>query len=374
MRIAPFALERWFDQYEFRVKHHISASCAAATSTGELLDLAGPAARQAYLGLSLDYIEAGGTEAFRAAVASWYDQIGPEDVQATLGAAEAIFILMSTLVGPGDRVIVESPRYQSLAEVARTAGAEVIDWPLRPENRWQPDLDELADLLKKGKVKAVVVNHPHNPTGAMLSRDDQARILAMTEKAGARLVSDEVYRGLVYDPQDALPPAADLSERAVSIGDLTKPFGLGGLRTGWIATRDHAVIEACAEMHDYTGLCGSAPSEFLAVIALKYRDALLARKMAVARANREAFRAVVDRHPEKLSWIPPKGGVTAFPAYSAQVDSRTFCRGLVERGDTLLLPGAVYSLENHFRIGFGRAPGAFAAGLARLEDYVAGLE
>ncbi|HEY3313868.1 MAG TPA: aminotransferase class I/II-fold pyridoxal phosphate-dependent enzyme [Bacillota bacterium] len=374
MRLAPFALERWFDQYEFRVEHHISASCAAATNTAELLALAGPEARQTYLGLSLDYIETGGTAAYREAVASWYDRIGPDDVQATLGAAEAIFILMNTITGPGDRLIVENPNYQSLAEVARAAGAEVLDWPLRPENQWRPDLDELAGLLDKGGVKAVVINHPHNPTGAILTRDEQAGILAMAEAAGARLISDEVYRGLIYDPTDVLPPAADLSERAVSIGDLTKPFGLGGLRAGWIATRDHAVLEACAEMHDYMALCGAAPSEFLAAIALKHRETLLARKMSVARTNREAFRAVVARHPDKLSWVPPKGGVTAFPAYSARVDSRTFCRGLVERANTLLLPGAVYGVEGRFRIGFGGAPKAFSEGLKRLEEYAEDLD
>ncbi len=370
MKIAPFMLERWFDQYEFRVRYNISASCAAATYTSELLELGGPGTRQAYLGLSLDYIEAGGTEAYRDAVASWFERVSPEDVQATIGAAEAIFILMNVLVSPGDRIIVESPNYQSLAEVARAAGAEVLDWPLRPENDWRPDLNELRRLLKKDRVRAVVVNHPHNPTGAMLSREEQAQVLALAEKAGARLISDEVYRGLIYDPQDALPPAADLSERAVSLGDLTKPFGLGGLRAGWIATRDHGIIEACGAMRDYTSICSAAPSEFLATIALRHRDTLLARKMAIARANRQSFAAVVDRHPDLLEWVPPKGGVTAFPAYKAAVDSPTFCRGLVERADTLLLPGAVYGLENHFRIGFGREPKGFAEGLKRFEAYI----
>ncbi len=370
MRIRPFKLERWFDEYEFRVDLNLSASCAAATGTTELLELAGPEAKSTYLNLSLDYIEAAGTRDYREAVASWYERIGPNDVLATIGAAEAIFLLMSAIAGPGDRLIVESPNYQSLAEVATAGGAEVIDWPLRPENGWRPDLEELRGMLRGGRVKAVVVNHPHNPTGVMLSRDEQREVLAMAEAAGARLVSDEVYRGLLYDQADALPPAADLSERAVSLGDLTKPFGLGGLRAGWIATRDRELLRACAVMRDYTSICGAAPSEFLAAIALRHRDALLAQKMAIARANREAFAALVERHPDRLSWTPPKGGVTAFPAYAAPVDSRTFCRGLVERASTLLLPGAVYGLEGHFRIGFGRRPEQFREGLGRFEEYL----
>ena len=370
MRIPLFELERWFDQYEFGVELNISASCAAATGTAELLELAGPDARRAYLDLSLDYIQAPGTPAYREAVASWYERLSADDIQATTGAAEAIFILMNVLVGPGDRLVVESPNYQSLAEVARSAGAEVLEWPLRPENGWRPDLDELRGLLGRGRVKAVVVNHPHNPTGAMLTRDEQREVLSLAEAAGARLVSDEVYRGLIYDPADALPPAADLSERAVSLGDLTKPFGLGGLRAGWIATRDRDLRRTCGSMRDYTSICGAAPSEFLAVIALRQRDELLARKMAIARANREAFAALVARHPDRLSWTPPTGGVTAFPAYTAPVDSRTFCRRLVERAGTLLLPGAVYGLEGHFRIGFGRRPEQFREGLRRLEEYL----
>lgn len=370
MRLVPFELERWFDQYEFKVELNMAASCVAATTTAELLDLAGPEARRAYLDLSLDYIEAPGTPAYREAVASWYERLSADDIQATTGAAEAIFILMNVLVGPGDRLVVESPNYQSLAEVARAAGAEVLAWPMRPENGWRPDLDELRGLLRRGRVKAVVVNHPHNPTGAMLPRDEQGEVLSLAEAAGARLVSDEVYRGLSYDPADALPPAADLSERAVSLGDMTKPFGLGGLRAGWIATRDRRLLHACGSVRDYTSLCGAAPSEFLAAIALKHRDALLARKMAIARANREAFAALVARHPDRLSWTPPKGGVTAFPAYSAPVDSRTFCRGLVERFSTLLLPGAVYELEGHFRVGFGRRQDGFLEGLRRFEEYL----
>ncbi|MHB0886606.1 MAG: aminotransferase class I/II-fold pyridoxal phosphate-dependent enzyme [Bacillota bacterium] len=370
MRVRPFELERWFDQYEFQVDLNLSASCAAATGTAELLELAGPDAKRAYLDLNLDYIEASGTRNYREAVATWFERLGPNDVLSTIGAAEAIFLLMSAIAGPGDRVIVESPNYQSLAEVARAAGAEVIDWPLRLENGWRPDLDELRRRLRGGRVKAVVVNHPHNPTGSMLTRDEQREVLALAEAAGARLISDEVYRGLFYDQADALPPAADLSERAVSIGDLAKPFGLGGLRAGWIATRDRDLLRESAVMRDYTSICGAVPSEFLAAIALRHRDALLARKMSAARANRDAFAALVDQHPDRLSWTPPKGGVTAFPAYAAPVDSRTFCRGLVERASTLLLPGAVYGLEGHFRIGFGRRPEQFQEGLGRFEEYL----
>ncbi|MFZ5900448.1 aminotransferase class I/II-fold pyridoxal phosphate-dependent enzyme [Desulforudis sp. DRI-14] len=229
MKPAPFKLEQWFARYEFAVRLNMAASCALATTVAEILALGGPGAREEYLRLNLDYIPSTGSERLREAVAGWYRRIGAGGVQVTTGASEAIFILMNVLLEPGDIIVVEDPVYQSLYAVAESIGVRVKKWPLRPENRFRPDVDELERLLGPG-VRAVVVNHPHNPTGAMLSTEDQRRLVELADRFGFWLVSDEVYRGTVYDERDVLPPAADFGGRAVSIGDMTKPFGLGGLR------------------------------------------------------------------------------------------------------------------------------------------------
>ncbi|MHB1042781.1 MAG: aminotransferase class I/II-fold pyridoxal phosphate-dependent enzyme [Eubacteriales bacterium] len=372
MKLKPFELEQWYVEYEFRVKNNISASCARPTGTGELLEYSGEDAVREYLSLSLDYIPSRGTERLREAVAGWYREIDGGHVLVTTGAIEAIWLLMNSLLKPGDEIIVEYPVYQSLQEVARFAGARVIPWPLRPENGYRPDPEELAEMITS-RTKAVVINHPHSPTGSVISQGELERIITTCEKFKIRLISDEVYRGIVYREADRVSPAADLSPLAVSIGDMTKPFGLGGLRVGWIASRERELLEMCSLWRDYTSMCCSAPAEFLAALALEHRDRIMAKKIALARINLELLEAFIEKTPGVLEMTPPRGGFTAFPRYKFEMDSRSFCRGLIEQEDVLLLPGSVFGIEGRFRIGFGRDSEPFKAGLEALGRYIRNL-
>lgn len=366
--LPPFELERWFVEYEFNVRLNLAASCAAPTSNAELLALAGDEDRRRYAELNLDYIENPGGERLRTAIADWYAGLTADDIQVTTGASEAIFLLMHLLTAPGDAIVVEDPCYQSLYAVAEALGVEIIRWTLRPENGFHPDIEELEGLLSR-RVRAVVVNHPHNPTGVMLTRSEQSRLVELAERHGIWLVSDEVYRGTAYAPEAALPPAADLSDYALSIGDMAKPFGLGGLRIGWVACRNRDLLARVSSMRDYTTMCSAAPSEFLAVLALENRERLLARKMDLARRNRERLARFMEDRPE-LSGRVPEAGFTALVGYRLPIASREFCRGLVERESVLLLPGAVFGVENHFRIGFGRDEQGLGTGLAALGRYL----
>lgn len=369
MKIRPFALERWFAEFEFNVAYNIASSCATPTSTAELLALAGERAREEYLVLPLDYIESLGTEPLKEALSRWYTTIEPANILITTGASEAIFLLMNAVLSAGDKLIVEEPIYQSLHEVARAVGAEVIPWSLREERGYIPDMDELRSLWQPG-VKMVVINTPHSPTGTVLPEDVLNEIVRFVAEKEILLVCDEVYRGAYYDPSAATPSAADLTERCVVIGDMTKPFGLGGLRIGWLATRQKGILEACAPLRDYTTMCSAAPSEFLAAIALEHKETLLARKMETARRNMQRFKDFLSDHADLLSWVEPQGGFTAFPRYRVPVPSAEFCRRLVNEQSTLLLPGYTFGREQHFRIGFGRKEEYFAEGLRRFGEYL----
>ncbi|MCL4514462.1 MAG: aminotransferase class I/II-fold pyridoxal phosphate-dependent enzyme [Firmicutes bacterium] len=381
MKIAPFELERWYVQYEFNVKYNISASCGRETTTAELLAMAGPEGREKYLNLGLDYTQNPGDPLLRQELSKLYASLSPDQIQETTGASEAIFLLMNHLLEPGDTVIAEAPIYQSLFSVAEAVGAKMKRWQLHEEHGWQPDLDELTRLIDS-RAKMVVINSPHSPTGSVLSPEIQRALVELAEKRGFWLISDEVYRGIVYDPQALLPPAVDLSERAISIGDMTKPYGLGGLRVGWIAAHDRSVLEACSSMRDYTTMCNSAPSEFLATVALQHRDEILARNLAIARENMALFASFVEKHRDRLSWVKPRGGFTAFPKYNQDAEgkrsetgknilsSREFCRRLVEAENLLLLPGETFGLDGHFRVGFGQDPRKFAVGLKLFDRFL----
>lgn len=369
MKIKPFELEQWYVQYEFNVRNNLSASCALPTNTEELLEYGGETARNEYLSLALDYIPSRGTERLRAAVAAWFQTIDSGRVLVTTGASEAIWLLFNNLLSAGDEIIVEQPIYQSLHEVARFAGAKIIPWSLKAENQYRPDPEDLEKMITP-RTKAVVINHPHSPTGAVISQNELERFVSLCEKFKIRLISDEVYRGIVYRPGDSVSPAADLSPYAVSIGDLTKPFGLGGLRVGWLASRDQELLEKCSIWRDYTTMCCSAPGEFLAALALEHRDAIMAKKIALAGNNLSLLAGFIEENSDVLEWVMPRGGFTAFPRYKFTLDSRAFCRGLIEQEDVLLLPGSVFGMGNHFRIGFGRDAASFQSGLEALGRYL----
>ncbi|OAT85218.1 aminotransferase class I/II-fold pyridoxal phosphate-dependent enzyme [Desulfotomaculum copahuensis] len=370
MNLPPFTLERWFARYEFEVDINLCASCAPATSTDDILSLAGEQAREDYLHLGLDYIPNPGTGELRRQVAGLYHDLDEEYIQVTTGASEAIFLLMNCLFSNGDNIIVQQPAYQSLYAVAGAAGVQIKAWPLQGEEKLYMDPDALKGLIDS-RTRAVVVNNPHNPTGYIMSRQEMDRLVEVVEHCGLWLISDEVYRGIIYNPPDELPAAIDLTPRAICTGDMTKPYGLGGLRTGWLAVRDKQLLSACGAMRDYTTMCNAAPAEFLAVLALQHRRELLEKKLAVAKENLARLADFMNERPGLLSYIPPRGGFTVFPRYHQPVDSTTFCRGLVERKSVLLLPGAVFSRENHFRLGLGVEPAVFRRGLELFGDYLA---
>lgn len=372
MRLKPFELERWFALYEFEVENNMCASCAEMTSTADLLNLAGPKKTEQYLNLSLDYIPNPGTPRLREEIVRIYPGISPGQIQVTTGASEAIYLLMLNLLQSGDNIVVQYPIYQSLFSLAESMGIEVRYWQLQNQSDFIWDPSELEKLVDQ-KTKLIVINNPHSPTGSMLSLKQLREVIRIVEKNGSFLLSDEVYYGLVYDNRDLIPPAVTLSERAISVGDMTKPYGLGGLRIGWIASHNQELLQDCSGARDYTTMCCSAPSEFLAVIALENRERLLERKLELARENLLLLERFVERNCDLLSLTKPKGGVSAFPRYNLPIGSEQFCADLVKKENTLLLPGAVFGLEYHFRIGFGGERERFEKGLVKIEHYLKDL-
>jgi aspartate/methionine/tyrosine aminotransferase len=372
MRIADFALERYFARWEFAVRHVACASDVEGWSMAELLELVDDETRSMWTGLRLGYTESTGHPLLREAVASLYEAVAAADVLVFAGAEEAVFCLFSTSLEAGDHVIVTWPGYQSLYEVARSAGAQVSLHVLREEDGWALDVDRLIRSVRP-TTRMVVVNAPHNPTGMLPTVEEWRRLAAACADAGIRLVADEVYRFLEHDGAETLPAGADLDERAISIGVMSKSFALAGLRIGWLATRDRAVLDRCARMKDYTTICSSAPAEVLALIALRARDRVLARSRAIVASNLPIVDEFMAGHADAFSWVRPRGGSTAFPRLvaggPAGASAEAFAARLVDATGVLLLPSTTFGFgDTHFRLGLGRTdlPGA----LARLGSFV----
>ncbi len=367
MRLAEFALERFFARWEFTAELMLGSSDVEGWPMADLLALADDATRARWEGLRLGYTESPGDPELRAEIASLYDHVTADDVLVFAGAEEAIFALHNVALEPGDHAVVVWPAYQSLAEVARAAGAGVSPLPLHEETGWRLDPDELARLIRPA-TRMIVLNEPHSPTGALSDRATFDRVVALAAERGARLVVDEVYRFLELDPACRLPAAADVSETAVSIGVMSKSFGLAGLRIGWIATRDRELLRRLAAFKDYTTICASAPSEILALIALRARDRVLARSREIVAPNLALLDAFFERQAGRFAWVRPRGGTVAFPRLVAPVPIDAFAADLVQNAGVLILPGTLFGDErNHFRIGFGRP--SLPEALARFETF-----
>ena len=364
MDIAEFALERYFARWEFAVRYNLAASDVEALSLDELLAFADADCRHRWNTLRLGYTESLGLPALRVAIAEQYEGMKAEDIITFTGAQEGVFLAMHALLRPGDHAIVVWPAYQSLFEVARSIGADVTLVPLDRAD-WSLDLQRIADAFKP-TTRLVVVNYPHSPTGAHLDLDTFRKLLSLVESRGARLFSDEVYRYLEPTPDARLPAAATISQQSLSLGVLSKSFGLAGLRLGWIATRDHVVRRRLAGLKDYTTICNSAPSEILGLIALRACDAIIARTREIVRSNL----AVLDdffARTEWCSWVRPRAGSVGFPRLLS-ADVERFSAQLIEREGVLILPGSQFDYPgDHFRIGFGRRN--MPEALARLERF-----
>jgi aspartate/methionine/tyrosine aminotransferase len=368
MRIADFALERYFARWEFAVDHLLCASDVQGYPMAELLALADPEARAMWDGLALGYTESTGHPLLRREIAALYEGIEPDDVLVFAGAEEGIFCLANVVLGPGDHAVVTWPGYQSLYEVARATGADVTLHELREDAGWALDADGLRRQITPA-TRLIVVNVPHNPTGMLPDRATFDAVIGIAEEAGAYLLLDEVYRFLEFDPDDRLPTGADATARGISLGVMSKSFAMAGLRIGWLASRDRELLAGCAAFKDYTTICSSAPSEVLALIGLRARETVLRRSRDIVTANLDRLDAFFDDWADRFAWVRPRAGSVGFPRLTVPgVTIDDWAAGLVEAEGVLLLPSSQFGYGgNHFRLGFGRTD--LPVALERLEAH-----
>jgi aspartate/methionine/tyrosine aminotransferase len=352
MRPAPFALERYFARYEFSAPYLLSSSDCDGLPMREVLAMADEECRALWDDLRLGYTESLGLPQLRAEIAVMYEGATADDV-ITGAPEELIFVAMNALLRPGDRVVCTYPGYQSLFEVARAIGCVVDLWQPHEQGAWRFDPADLVGTLRPG-TRMVVMNFPHNPTGALPTRQEQAQVIAAAAEAGAHVFSDEMYRLLEADPGDRLPSACELAPDALSVSGMSKVFGMAGVRLGWLVTRDAEALQAIATFKDYTTICSSAPSEVLALIGLRARAALVERHRARIARNLEALEAFVARHGERFALAPPRAGSVCLLRLR-DGHATDLCRRLVDKAGIMLLPSSVFQFgDEHVRVGLGR--------------------
>ncbi len=371
-RLKDFHLETYFSRWEFTARYHMTASDAEAMSLKELLAMADPADAAAFENLWLGYTETYGTPALREAIAATYERRLAADILCFAGAEEGIFVAAHALLEAGDHGIVLTPNYQS-AETIPLSICEVSGVPLDEQNDWDLDLDRLAAAIRPN-TRLISINFPHNPTGKIIPHDTLQGLIALCRRHGIWLFSDEVYRTLGLYPEKQLPHVADLYERGLSLNVMSKAYGLPGLRIGWIATQDREMLIRMERLKHYLSICNSAPSEALALIALKNRERIVARNNALLAENIVLLDAFFAEFPGLFEWRRPDGGCVAYPRYIGPGTVDDFTSDLVERSGVLLLPASAYHSDlqptptDRFRIGYGRR--GMAEGLAAFRAYL----
>jgi aspartate/methionine/tyrosine aminotransferase len=366
MQMKPFRIEQYFGKHEFTAKYLLSSSDAESRTIQELLDLE-PGAQQRLLEHWCGYTESAGAPWLREVIAGIYKGIKSEHVLVLSAAEEGIFVLYHALVGPGDHVIVETPCFESGLEVARSTGAEVSEWRRRFEDGWAHDLGALEKLILPN-TKIIYINTPHNPTGLLMPADIFKQVIALAASRGIIVFSDEVYRELEHEPSQRLPAACEAYERGVSLGSMSKTYGLPGLRLGWLATRNADVLRRCLEFKYYTTICSSAPSEFLAALALRHRGTLVQRNLEIVRRNLALLDAFIQRRADLVEWVRPNASPIGFVRFKPERDVFTFCEDVVRDSGVMLLPGSVYDQPRHIRFGYGRKN--MPEALANFEAYL----
>ena len=374
MQLEPFKLERFFAKYEFNVEHQMSASDCEPVKVGKLLEIEdqrrGPAAFDSAVQhlkeLHLGYTESAGDPELREAISRLYSGIAPDGVLVA-APEELIFLLLQGLLSEDDHVIVTTPAYQSLSELPRSLGCKVTKWSVElKDGEWQLDFEFLKQKLDS-RTKLVIINVPHNPTGLAFTRAEKDELIRLLRRNNTMLLADEMYWQLEYGNDADAEPICDLYENAVSLSGLSKSYGLPGLRIGWLATQSPELLQRAAELKDYTTICNSAPSEFLALLAVRNSERLVGRCKNIISTNLKLFKQLTRRYPEKIEFLPGAGGSILFPRF---IDGRSAERAamqLIEEQNLLMLPGPLFEMpERFFRVGLGRE--SLPIALAKFEE------
>lgn len=367
MKIAAFKVEEWMNEYEVDAEYNIAETCVESLTVEELLNFSDdPAARlEEIKKMQLTYGDIKGSAAFKKGVSSLYESVKPENILPSHGAIGANFLLLYSLVESEDEVVSVFPTYQQLYSIPESFGAEVKKLDLRYEDGFLPDLEKLKSLVSE-KTKLIAINNPNNPSGVVMKREILEKIVEIAREADAYLLADEVYRG--FDLEEKIPSVADLYEKGISVGSMSKVFSLAGLRMGWIAGPKE-VIELCQLHRDYTTISNGMISDYLSTIALENKDKIIERNLTKVKKQL----AILDRwvqNEELVEYVKPNGGTTAFLKYRLDLDSETFAKKLFKEKGVLVVPGIAFGRENFLRIGFAGNEKELKSGLALLKEFL----
>lgn len=355
MKFPPFKIEEYFTIYEFSARYMMGSSDPETHTLSELVSMADKECLSLWNDLKLGYTEYYGLPLLREELSNLYSKLNQENILVCSGAEEGIFISLQVLLERDDHVVVVTPCYQSLKEIPKLLGANVTEMPLEwVNNQWHFNLEKFSKFVTD-QTKLVILNFPHNPTGFHPNQQLFWDIIEIIKKHNCYLFCDEVYRLSEQNNLDTLPNAVDCYEKSISLGVMSKSFGLAGLRIGWLASNDKSLLRDFSSNKNYTSICNSAPSEILSLIALRNKEHIIERNLTIAKKNLDLLDQFFNQFQSVYDWYRPTAGFIAFPRLKLDLQIEQFSKRLVDEENILILPGLLFdNMDNHFRIGYGR--------------------
>ena len=371
MKIKTFKVEQWMNEYENDAVYNLAETCVDSLTLRELLTLAGEEPEKYLASLAdtrLSYSHIHGSPELLEGMSSLYKDIKPSQVIPTHGAIGANYSAIITILEPGDSMVSVMPTYQQHYSIPESIGAEVKILKLRKENNYLPDLAELKSLINE-KTKMITINNPNNPTGSWIPEDVMKEIVEIAKTVDAYVLCDEVYRGISEDGS-YMTSIVDLYDKGISVCSMSKVFSLAGLRMGWIATKDDALIELLRERRDYDTISCGVLDDIFASIALKNKDKIFARNREIMLKNRNILDEWVQKE-KHVSYVRPVAGTTALVFYDLDIPSHDLCIDLLRTTGVFFTPGECFEEEGAVRIGYAYDSKTLREGLEKFSQYLA---
>ena len=371
MDIRTFKVEQWMNEYETNCKYNLAETCIDSLTIRELIELAGLDVSDYMNKLAdtrLTYSHIYGSPELLSGIAGLYgDKINPENILPMHGAIGANYHILMTLIDPDDNMVSVMPTYQQHYSIPESIGAEVRILNLNLENHFLPDIEKLKSLVDEN-TKVITMNSPNNPSGSLIPKETMEQVIEIARSVGAYVLCDEVYRGISEDGS-YMYSVADLYEKGISVGSMSKSWSMAGVRLGWIATPDMALISRCRERRDYDTISCPVIDDKLAALALANKDKIIARNRAILNANRKILDDWVKATPE-VYYQRPEAGTTALVYYKKNMPSRELCKRLVKETGVLFTPGECFEMEGAVRIGYAFDPDVLQKGLDLFADFL----
>ena len=372
MKIKPFGVEIWMNEFETQCKFNLAETCVASLTVEELINLSGKgnSILEELLPMKLTYGEIEGSMRLRESISTLYQNQTIENIVVTHGAIGANALVHETMVSEGDHVISICPTYQQHYSIPESYGAEVEILWLKLENNFLPDLIELKSMLRSN-TKLIVLNNPNNPTGALMMDEYLNNFIDVIAPSGAYVLCDEVYRGTNQEGTGFAPAMADIYDKGISVSSMSKVFSLAGIRLGWIAG-PREVLESVMIRRDYNTISVGMIDDYFASLALENKEKIIERSQNITRGNLKILDEWVSNEPS-ITYIKPKSGTTALLRYDLEMTSRDLCIQLLQNTGVMFTPGSVMEMEGWLRIGYANNPQVLSSGLKLVGEFLSEL-